>query len=99
MAFPPSLLTIAATRFGAGTRPWFFAEGWLIIFPLVRSIYSEIQPMSLDEKIEALKLKHHELEAALDEETSRPQPDEVEISIIKKQKLRIKDQLANLSAL
>ncbi|MCH7487246.1 MAG: YdcH family protein [Proteobacteria bacterium] len=55
--------------------------------------------MSLDEKIEALKLKHHKLEAALEEEKSRPQPDEVEISIIKKQKLRIKDQLASLSAL
>ncbi len=55
--------------------------------------------MSLDEKIEALKLKHHELEAALDEEKNRPQPDEIEISIIKKQKLRIKDQLASLSAL
>ena len=55
--------------------------------------------MSLDDKIEALKLKHHELEDALEEETNRPQPDEVEIAIIKKQKLRIKDQLASLSAL
>ncbi len=55
--------------------------------------------MSLDEKIEALKLKHHELEDALEEETNHPQPDEVEISNIKKQKLRIKDQLASLSAL
>ncbi len=55
--------------------------------------------MSLDEKIEALKLKHHELEDALEEEKNRPLPDEIEISIIKKQKLRIKDQLASLSAL
>ena len=54
--------------------------------------------MSLDDKIEALKMKHHELEDALEKQTSRPQPDEVEISIIKKQKLRIKDQLASLAA-
>jgi hypothetical protein len=83
---------------GTVTRPWFFAQGWLITFPLVRSFNSESQPMSLDEKIEALKLKHHELEDALEEETNRPQPDEVEISVIKKQKLRIKDQLASLTA-
>jgi hypothetical protein len=83
---------------GTVTPPWFFARGWLIIFPLARSFNSESQPMSLDEKIEALKLKHHKLEDALEEEENRPQPDEIEISVIKKQKLRIKDQLASLAA-
>tara|TARA_R110001606_G_C15019063_1_gene609500 strand:- start:139 stop:279 length:141 start_codon:yes stop_codon:yes gene_type:complete len=41
-----------------------------------------------------LKTKHARLEAKLDEETHRPQPDEAVIKELKRQKLRIKDQLA-----
>ena len=54
--------------------------------------------MSAEERIEALKNKHHSLEAAIDEENSRPHPDEIEIASLKKQKLRIKDEIANLEA-
>ncbi len=53
--------------------------------------------MSLQERIEALKAKHHALEVAIEEETGRPRPDDVEISRLKKQKLMIKDELASLS--
>ena len=52
--------------------------------------------MSADERIEALKNKHHTLEAAIDEENSRPHPDEYQIASLKKQKLRIKDEIATL---
>jgi hypothetical protein len=53
--------------------------------------------MSLQDRIEALKAKHRALEAALKAENSRPRPDEVEISRLKKQKLQIKDEIASLS--
>jgi hypothetical protein len=53
--------------------------------------------MSLQDRIEALKAKHHALEEALEMESNRPRPDEAEISKIKKQKLQIKDEIASLS--
>lgn len=42
---------------------------------------------------ETLKSEHAKLEAKLDEETHRPMPDENLIKEIKREKLRIKDQL------
>lgn len=54
--------------------------------------------MSLQERIEALKAKHHALETALEEEHNRPHPDDLEIVRLKKQKLQIKDEIAVLSA-
>jgi len=54
-------------------------------------------PMSLQDRIEALKAKHHALEEALETEISRPRPDAAEIAKIKKQKLQIKDEIASLS--
>ena len=53
--------------------------------------------MSLDERIDALRAKHKVLEQAIKEERSRPSPDEFEIASLKKQKLRIKDEIASLS--
>ena len=53
--------------------------------------------MSLTERIESLKHRHHELETALEEQVSRPHPDDVEIANLKKQKLRIKDEILTLS--
>ena len=52
--------------------------------------------MSVEEHIASLKSKHAELEHLLDDENHRPHPDEALISDIKKQKLRIKDELAQL---
>ncbi len=53
--------------------------------------------MSLTERIESLKLRHQELETALEEQVSRPRPDNIEIATLKKQKLRIKDEILTLS--
>jgi hypothetical protein len=53
--------------------------------------------MSVEEHIAALKSKHAELESQLDSENHRPHPDQSVINDIKKQKLRIKDELAQLS--
>lgn len=52
--------------------------------------------MSLGEKIDDLKTKHQALETALEEETNRPHPDDIEIASLKKQKLRIKDEIVSL---
>ncbi len=52
--------------------------------------------MSLDERIGSLKAKHKALEDALEEEINRPYANEIEIASLKKQKLRIKDELATL---
>ena len=52
--------------------------------------------MSSQDRIEALRQQHSELERAIDEETSRPFPNQEAISNLKRQKLRIKDQLFQL---
>jgi len=54
--------------------------------------------MSRDGRIEALKAKHQALEQAIEQENSRPHPDDMQISSLKKQKLVIKDELATLTA-
>jgi hypothetical protein len=57
----------------------------------------EDNTMSVDERIDALKAKHQALENAIEEENSRPLPDDAAIVGLKKQKLRIKDELATIS--
>jgi hypothetical protein len=46
------------------------------------------------EQIEALKSKHAALEAQISEEEKRPSPDDVRIHELKREKLKIKDELA-----
>lgn len=52
--------------------------------------------MSVEDHIAALKSKHAELEQLLLSENNRPHPDQSVINDIKKQKLRIKDELVQL---
>ena len=52
--------------------------------------------MIIDEHTASLRARHAELEEALNIETHRPLPDQVAIQDIKKQKLRIKDELARI---
>ncbi len=52
--------------------------------------------MSLQDHIEALKAKHAELERAIDEENCRPLPNREAVSDLKRQKLRIKDEIFQL---
>ncbi len=51
------------------------------------------------EKVESLKSQHRALEAKLEAEDRRPHPDDDLIKTIKRQKLRIKDELQHLHAL
>ncbi|MDX1486132.1 MAG: YdcH family protein [Alphaproteobacteria bacterium] len=52
--------------------------------------------MVLEEQIEKLKSDHAGLEQEIEEELSRPYPDDQHIANLKRQKLRIKDELARL---
>ena len=54
--------------------------------------------MSLQERIDDLKTQHQNLEKMLSDENHRAQPDDIQISDLKKQKLAIKDEIANLEA-
>ncbi len=53
--------------------------------------------MGLDNRIDALKTRHEELELALEMENTRTFPDDQEIHSLKKAKLRIKDELNSLT--
>lgn len=55
-------------------------------------------PMTDDPRIEALKARHHSLEQTIADEEARPLPDDLHIAELKKQKLRIKDEIAMLSS-
>lgn len=47
--------------------------------------------------VEELRTEHQNLEQQIVEENLRPHPDELRISELKRQKLRIKDEIARLS--
>jgi hypothetical protein len=53
--------------------------------------------MAVSEYVESLRSKHAELEQVIVEESLRPLPDQALITQLKKQKLRIKDEIARLT--
>ncbi len=54
--------------------------------------------MTSEERVAALKARHASLEGAIEEEAERPRPDDVAISRMKREKLRIKDEMAILQS-
>ena len=52
--------------------------------------------MSAMERFEALRSRHAQLEQELNDETHRPLPNTEILSRIKREKLRIKDEMARL---
>ena len=52
--------------------------------------------MTADERIDSLREKHASLEQEIEDEHHRPLPDELRLSELKREKLRIKDQIAQL---
>lgn len=48
------------------------------------------------ESVDVLKTKHAKLENRLNEEIQRPSPDQAAMSAIKRQKLLLKDRIAEL---
>ena len=53
--------------------------------------------MMSPEQIEALKAKHARLDKAIDDEAHRPLPDTQQIHTLKREKLKIKDEITRLS--
>ncbi len=54
--------------------------------------------MALDAHVNELSNKHRVLEKQIETEMARPSADDIEISKLKREKLRIKDELERLKA-
>ena len=52
--------------------------------------------MSMPEHLDSLRSKHAHLEQMIDDEMHRPLPDQTEVMRLKKEKLRIKEELERL---
>lgn len=52
--------------------------------------------MSEESHLSALVEKHHNLEGEIDTELHRPAPDQVRVTSLKREKLRIKDEISRL---
>ena len=52
--------------------------------------------MSMDDHVDSLRNKHARLEQLIDDEQHRPLPDQVTVSRLKKEKLRIKEEIERL---
>jgi len=63
---------------------------------LQESIVGKID-INIEDQLFALKSKHTQLETALKREQERPQPDNIRIQQIKREKLALKDQLLELT--
>jgi hypothetical protein len=53
--------------------------------------------MSMEDRVETLKARHAHLEHEIDDEIHRPLPDSIHITELKRQKLRIKEEITRLS--
>lgn len=53
--------------------------------------------MSQDVHVETLKTRHADLETRLQSELVRPHPDASRVAALKREKLRIKDEIARLT--
>lgn len=52
--------------------------------------------MASAERIESLRKRHHQVDEELHTETIRPNPDPATVASLKKQKLRLKDEISRL---
>jgi hypothetical protein len=62
----------------------------------IRAAQPEGGPQMDTSHVSALQLKHAGLERRIERERSRPLPDDVVIQSLKKQKLRIKEQIEHI---
>jgi hypothetical protein len=53
--------------------------------------------MSNEERVAALKAKHQAIEEKIQEEEARPHPDDIALHQLKREKLRIKDEIAGIA--
>jgi hypothetical protein len=53
--------------------------------------------MTMEDRVETLKARHARLEQEINDEVHRPLPDQVHVTELKRQKLKIKEEIARLS--
>ena len=53
--------------------------------------------MTMEDRVETLRARHARLEHEIDDEIHRPLPDTIHITELKRQKLRIKEEITRLS--
>lgn len=53
--------------------------------------------MTMEDRAETLKARHARLEIEIDDETHRPLPDQGHLMELKKQKLRLKEQITRIA--
>lgn len=53
--------------------------------------------MTMEDRVETLKARHARLEQEIVEEVHRPLPDQVHVTELKRQKLKIKEEITRLS--
>jgi len=53
--------------------------------------------MTADDRLESLRMKHERLEEMIEEENQRPHPDDFRVADLKKEKLRVKDEIAQIA--
>ncbi len=63
--------------------------------PIIAPAYKE-QAMESEARLSALAEKHAELERQIEEESHRPLPDSLLLTELKRQKLRVKEELAHI---
>ncbi|HEX9465740.1 MAG TPA: DUF465 domain-containing protein [Alphaproteobacteria bacterium] len=54
--------------------------------------------MTMEDRVETLRARHARLEHEIDDEVHRPLPDQIHVTELKREKLRIKEQITRLSA-
>jgi hypothetical protein len=54
--------------------------------------------MTIDDRVDTLKAKHARLEHEIDDEIHRPLPDTIHLTELKREKLRVKEQIARMSS-
>jgi len=54
--------------------------------------------MSVQQRIDALRARHAELETQLVEENARPLPDSDRLHLLKREKLKIKEEMVRLES-
>jgi len=59
-------------------------------------IEKETMTVSMETTVDELKRKHASLDHQLDEEIQRPHPDQIVITQIKREKLKLKDAIVSL---
>lgn len=53
--------------------------------------------MTIEDRVESLKARHAHLEHEIDEEVHRPLPDTIHLIELKREKLRIKEEIERMS--